>query len=53
MKACGIKEGKAPRILDFGNKLWIAVSFTLRPIGTPSSPVIGRLLPTGEVQDVH
>ena len=30
-----IKEGKAPRILDFGNKLWIAVSYTPGPFGPP------------------
>jgi len=51
MKTPGIKEGKAPRILDFGNKLWIAVSFTSGPLGTP--PVNGFQVPTGEVQGVH
>ena len=34
-KACGITEGKAPRIFHFGNKLWVAFSFTPGPIGSP------------------
>ena len=34
MEACGIKEGKAPLILIFGNNLWVAASFAPGPLGT-------------------